>query len=258
MKKFSVLVSMALFLVVLFSFVSAGTLFAAAASTWTGVTTGAANVRTAPNTGATRVTTYAAGTYVTVYATVSGQVVWGGISAWYRISSLSSAPHYIYSALVAHTSSTGGGGTPPPPSAVGKGIIVNRATNVQKLYAYENGKLVFTILVSTGPPTLQTPLGTFHVFHKLSPTTFYSPWPYGSPYWYPPTHINYALEFDGRGFFLHDATWRSVFGPGTSRWHFDPKFGWMDGTHGCVNMSVSDAEKLYAWAPLGTTVKIID
>ena len=49
------------------------------ASTWTGKTTYWSNVRTGPATGYSIVTVYAPNTVVTVYATVTGQVVWGGI-----------------------------------------------------------------------------------------------------------------------------------------------------------------------------------
>lgn len=136
----------------------------------------------------------------------------------------------------------------------GKVIVVN--TGEQELYAYENGELVYSTSVMTGRGSLPTPLGTFHIFAKLSPTTFTSPWPEGSPNWYPPTYINYALEFKPGGFFLHDATWHSVFGPGSNGWHYDPRFGWQDGSHGCVAMPLSAAAWLYNWAPIGTVVNI--
>ena len=223
------------------------------ASTWAGQTTGWANVRSGASTNAPAVTIYAPGTPVTVYATVSGQIVWSGISKWYRISSLSSAPLYIYGGLVvaANQSNDGGGSAP---SSQGKVIVVSLSR--QWLYAYQNGTQVFNAAVMTGRPGLETPTGTFHVFAKLSPTTFYSPWAYGSPNWYPPTYINYALEFLSGGYFLHDSWWHSVYGPGTNGWHYDPVDGWQWGSHGCVAMPLSAAAWLYGWAPIGTTVQI--
>ena len=223
-----------------------------ASSTWTGTTTYWANVRTGPSTSNSIVTAYAPGTNITVYATVSGQVVWGGISNWYRISSLSSSPRYIYSGLVSATTSTSGGS--PSPTATGKEIIVSLSR--QWVWAYQNGVQVFNSPVMTGRPTLATPTGTYHVFLKLHPTTFTSPWPPGSPYWYPPTYINYALGWRAGGFFLHDSWWYSVYGPGTNRWHYDPKFGWQWGTHGCIAMPLSAASWLYYWAPIGTLVQV--
>ena len=223
-----------------------------ASSPWTGTTTYWANVRTGPSTSYSIATTYAPGTNVTVYATVSGQVVWGGISNWYRISSLSSSPRYIYGGLVTAITSTSGG--PPSPTASGKEIIVSLSH--QWMWAYQNGVEVYNSAVMTGRPALATPTGTYHVLLKLHPTTFTSPWPYGSPYWYPPTYINYALAWRDGGFFLHDSWWHSVYGPGTNGWHYDPQFGWQWGTHGCIAMPLNAAAWLYYWAPIGTLVQV--
>jgi lipoprotein-anchoring transpeptidase ErfK/SrfK len=254
LKKISIIGSLALLLALFLAFSSFAASSASAASlaTWNGQTTGWANVRTGTNTSAQLVTMYAPNTTVTVYATVSGQTVWAGISTWYRVSSLSSSPRFIYGGLVSTISnSSNGGGTP---SASGKEIVISISHSW--LYAYQNGKQVFNAAVITGRSALPTPTGTFHIFAKLSPTTFTSPWPYGSPYWYPPTHINHALEFLGGGYFLHDTWWHTRYGPGTNNWHYDPVYGWQWGTHGCVGMPDSAASWLYSWAPIGTTVQI--
>jgi lipoprotein-anchoring transpeptidase ErfK/SrfK len=139
-------------------------------------------------------------------------------------------------------------------STAGKIIIVSLSQG--QLSAYDNGDLVYTSLVVTGRPGLETPTGTYHVFAKLSPTTFRSPWPPSSPYYYPPTYINFALEFRAGGYFLHDSWWHTVYGPGTNGWHRDPIYGWQYGSHGCVSMPFSAAKWLYYWAPIGTTVQI--
>src|SRR6266516_6609224 len=160
-------------LLIAFSPLTSGNSYAS--GTWTGRTTYWSNVRNGPGTGYSVVTVYAPNTLVTVYATVSGQVVWGGISNWYRISSLSSSPRYIYSGLVSATTSTSGGS--PSPTAAGKEIIVSLSR--QWVWAYQNGVQVYNSPVMTGRPTLATPTGTYHVFLKLHPTTFTSPWPPG-------------------------------------------------------------------------------
>lgn len=126
----------------------------------------------------------------------------------------------------------------------------------QKLTAFESGKAVYTTLVLTGRAGLATPVGTYHVLAKESPTTFYSPWPAGSPNYYAPTHINYALEWKAGGYFLHDSWWHTAYGPGTNGWHDDPTYGWQDGSHGCISMPNAAAQWLYNWAPIGTTVQI--
>lgn len=170
---------------------------------------------------------------------------------------------------------------PAAPSAEGRVILVSLSR--QQLYAYEYGTLTFTFLVETGRPELPTPTGVFHVFLKncsdrrwtsnVAPTAahnancaehdgdghqamFTSPWPAGSPYWYAPTHINYALKFRDGGYYLHDAWWHEDFGPGSNKPHKLPNGEWETGSHGCVGMTPANAEKLYAWTPISTAVYI--
>jgi len=172
-------------------------------------------------------------------------------------------------------------GVPAPPSDNGKVILVSLSR--QQLWTYNNGAYAFTALVETGRPELPTPTGTFHVFLKAcsdkrwtnntAPTTahnaactthvgdgypfvFTSPWPVGSPYYYYPTHINYALEFESGGFYLHDAWWHVAFGPGANVPHKLADGTWETGSHGCVGMTTANAERLYAWAPTGATVVV--
>ena len=251
LTKSHFLIPMVLFLVAVsaFSAIVVTNTFAATAP-WAAVTTSTTNVRVGTNTGAHVVAVYGANTRVTVYATVSGQVVWGGISAWDRISPLNSAPRYIYGGLIRSVTSG-----PPPPSPQGHVIVVSISQQV--LHAYLNGRLVYTTLVTTGMPTLYTPKGTWHVYAKVTNVIFHSPWPKGSPYYYAPLHVNYVLEYDGL-IYLHDATWRSAFGPGTEYPHRDPKFGPETGSHGCVEMSLNAAAWLYRWAPVGTTVEVVN
>jgi lipoprotein-anchoring transpeptidase ErfK/SrfK len=137
----------------------------------------------------------------------------------------------------------------------GHEIVVNLAK--QQLYAYLDGQLQFTYLVTTGRPELPTPIGRWSVLFKATDITFYSPWPVGSSFYYYPTHINYALNFHDGGFYLHDAWWRHSFGPGSNVYHQNPDGSWETGSHGCIGMTLSNAAKLYAWAPVGTSVLVI-
>jgi lipoprotein-anchoring transpeptidase ErfK/SrfK len=218
-----------------------------------GKTTGWANVRTAPNTGAQIVNTYGPDTNLNIYANATGEAVWTGNNVWYRISPTNQTALFVYAGLVRITS--GPGSSPGSSSAAGKLIVVS--ISQQWLWAYENGHEVFNTAVTTGRPELATPPGVYSIFEKKSPTTFYSPWPKGSPNYYEPTHINYAMQFKSGGFYLHDDSgWRGDHGPGTNVWHQDSKFGRMTGTHGCVTMDTSKAAWLYSWSALGTVVRI--
>jgi L,D-transpeptidase catalytic domain len=119
----------------------------------------------------------------------------------------------------------------------------------QALRVYQNGKLVRAFYVTTGRVELPSLPGHWTVLARQSPTEFTSSDPPGSPYWYPPTPINYAINYHSDGYFIHDAWWRVNFGPGTQFPHYDvggdEAFAG-NGSHGCINMQENDAAWLYA------------
>jgi hypothetical protein len=148
---------------------------------------------------------------------------------------------------------TGTSGQYTAPPSAGKRIVVSLSQ--QRLYAYAGQRVVYTSVVTTGNPSLPTPLGRYHIFAKYHPYRFVSPWPVGSPYWYAPSWSSYAMQFRADGYFIHDAPWRSVFGPGSNgAGRPGTDYG---GTHGCVNAPDSTAQFLYNWAPAGTEVDIV-
>jgi lipoprotein-anchoring transpeptidase ErfK/SrfK len=136
-----------------------------------------------------------------------------------------------------------------------KMIVVS--TEDQYAHVYQNGKEIYTTPVTTGGPELPTDHGVFHIYMKASPFVFHSPWPPGSPYYYPPTPITYWIPFDGAEG-LHDASWRSNFGPGSNFQPTDLGTGnYILGTHGCVNLPYDAATFVWNWAPVGTTVVVV-
>jgi lipoprotein-anchoring transpeptidase ErfK/SrfK len=130
-------------------------------------------------------------------------------------------------------------------AGVGKVIVISLSRQV--LTAYQDGNAILTTFVATGRPQLPTPPGVYHIFARYSPYKFISPWPYGSPWWYPSSWTSFAMEFIGGGYFIHDAPWRSWYGPGANLYN---------GTHGCVNVPYSPMATLWNWAPIGTTVVV--
>jgi len=136
-----------------------------------------------------------------------------------------------------------------------KMVVVS--TEAQSATMYEAGKQVYSTPVTTGGPELPTDHGVFHIYMKVTPWVFHSPWPPGSPFYYPPTPITYWMPFDG-GEGLHDAWWRSNFGPGSNLQPTDLGDGNVIlGTHGCVNLPMDAAQFVWNWAPIGTTVIVI-
>jgi len=142
------------------------------------------------------------------------------------------------------------------PNIGGQVILVS--ISQEWLWAYDNRSLVIATPVTTGMPQLPTPQGVFHLMAKESNVEFYSPWPYGSPYYYTPEHINYAMLFQAGGYYLHDAPWRHLFGPGTNVPHTDPDGTYETGSHGCVNMPTPAAAALFGWIGYGVTIVIVN
>jgi lipoprotein-anchoring transpeptidase ErfK/SrfK len=82
-----------------------------------------------------------------------------------------------------------------------------------------------------------------------------SPFPKGSQYYYNPTHINYGMVYSDYGYIVHDAWWRSWFGKYSNLPHYDP-ISFNNGSHGCVNVPLSDMAWLFQWASYGTPVLV--
>ncbi|MDQ2742330.1 MAG: L,D-transpeptidase [Chloroflexota bacterium] len=136
-----------------------------------------------------------------------------------------------------------------------KMIVVSTAGEWAHLY--EGTRLTLDTPVTTGGPELPTDHGVFHIYFKASPFVFHSPWPPDSPFYYFPTPIQFWMPFDGAEG-LHDASWRSDFGPGSN---LVPTYlgtgRTIQGTHGCVNLPFDAAQFIWDWAPVGTTVVVI-
>jgi lipoprotein-anchoring transpeptidase ErfK/SrfK len=115
----------------------------------------------------------------------------------------------------------------------------------QHLTACQDGAIVVDTPVTTGRPALPTPQGSTSVFRKNSPWTMRSSWPRSSPYWYPPSRVEYTLWFRP-GYAIHDAPWRYRYGPGTQA----------AGSHGCINVPRPAMDRLYRWAVVGTPVLV--
>lgn len=106
----------------------------------------------------------------------------------------------------------------------------------QTLYAYDGQKLALTFPVSTGKWG-PTPIGDFKIWVKLKYTRMTGG--EGADFYDLP-NVPYVMFFSNnevaasRGYSLHGAYWHNNFGHPMS--------------HGCVNISPANAEKLYNWA----------
>lgn len=112
------------------------------------------------------------------------------------------------------------------------------------LTAYEGANPVF------GPRTIvdggegyETVTGSYEVYLRLDKQdmTNQQRYPEGHPKHYYTKDVPWVQYFQG-GYAIHGAYWRDSFGYSDS--------------HGCVNMSVSDAKWMYDWADEGTRVEV--
>ncbi|MGB1285101.1 MAG: L,D-transpeptidase [Aggregatilineales bacterium] len=100
----------------------------------------------------------------------------------------------------------------------------------QNLVAYEDNKPVFATLVSSGVAGNDTNEGVFQVWARLSRDAMSGAT--GAPDAYDLQSVPWTMYFDG-DISLHGTYWHDIFGYRTS--------------HGCVNLSISDARWVYEW-----------
>lgn len=104
----------------------------------------------------------------------------------------------------------------------------------QTVTAYDHDSAAATFFVSTGKMLTPTITGQFKIYRKFPVADMYGP-----DFYLP--NIPYVMYFF-RGFALHGTYWHNEFGRPAS--------------HGCVNLTVADAEWLFNFASIGTVVNI--
>lgn len=121
---------------------------------------------------------------------------------------------------------------PTPDTLKGKEIIV--VIHTQRTYAFEDGVLLATFIVSTGVVEHPTKTGRFRIMVKLDfddmtdNLTYYLP------------RVPWVMYFGN-----DDVSWHEGYSLHGTYWHHN--FG-VPMSHGCVNLSIPDAEWLYNWS----------
>lgn len=139
-----------------------------------------------------------------------------------------------------------------------KGKVVVVSLGEQAMRVYNDGKLVNAFLVTTGRPDRPSIPGVWWIEGKQAHTTFKAGVPKSSPEYYPDTPINFAMQYHSNGYFIHDSWWRNDYGPGTNFPHQDSSGDSFSsqGSHGCVNMSKTDAAWLYNYVQVYSSIII--
>lgn len=115
---------------------------------------------------------------------------------------------------------------------VGREIVVDLSS--QMTYAYEDGVLQRSALVSTGLPATPTVQGSYSIYRKYDSQTM------SGPGYYLPG-VQWVMYFY-QGYAIHGTYWHNNFGNPMS--------------HGCVNMTNDDALWFYNFASIGTPVYV--
>ncbi len=121
----------------------------------------------------------------------------------------------------------------------GRSITVDLAR--QQLFAWQDGRLANTFLVSSGTRAFPSPTGEYAVFRKVAKMDYRWSYGPGNPNNYNLPNVPWNLNFKPR-YYIHAAYWHNNFGVPMS--------------HGCINVSIDNADWIYHWADVGTTVAI--
>jgi lipoprotein-anchoring transpeptidase ErfK/SrfK len=123
-----------------------------------------------------------------------------------------------------------------PPVVAGTGGVhwLDVDLSNQRMYAYEGDTLVNSFIVSTGTWQTPTVTGSFKVWVKLRYSDM------SGPGYYLPD-VPYVMYFY-KDYGIHGTYWHNNFGTPMS--------------HGCVNLSIPDAEWVYNFSSVGTVVNV--
>jgi hypothetical protein len=134
-----------------------------------------------------------------------------------------------------------------PTSVAPKGVENGRWIDInleeQSLSVYDNNKMVFATLVSTGTKPFYTQPGLFKIYQKKDTETMSGDFSGDKSGYYYLEDVPWTMYFDKLRA-LHGAYWHARFG--------------YDASHGCVNLSLGDSHWLYDWAKTGDYVYVYD
>ncbi len=121
-----------------------------------------------------------------------------------------------------------------PNELANEGRWIDVDLSEQKVTAYEGNTPVRSFIVSTGTSIHPTLTGQFRIYIKLAATDM------AGPGYYLPD-VPWTMYYY-RGYALHGTYWHNNFGTPMS--------------HGCINMTIAEAEWIYNFASVGTLVNV--
>lgn len=126
----------------------------------------------------------------------------------------------------------------------GGGKAIDVSINDQMMTIIENYQVINKFPVSTGKWDMPTPIGVHQIYNHI-PNAYSTPYDLYMPNWM-------AITSDG-GYGIHGLPyWQYSWG---RVYEGENHLGWRV-SHGCIRLSLANAEWLYNWAPNGTPVYI--
>jgi lipoprotein-anchoring transpeptidase ErfK/SrfK len=120
--------------------------------------------------------------------------------------------------------------------------VIYVITDDQKLYAWEGNELVFEFDMVSGRPGKETHPGVFHISRKYED---YTSKKYGS-------EMPYTMFFTVDGKAIHATKWATL------RSYLHTYIYEGVGSHGCVGLTLEDAEAIFEWAPMNTRIVVLE
>ncbi|HAY83434.1 MAG TPA: hypothetical protein DCY42_00535 [Chloroflexi bacterium] len=130
-----------------------------------------------------------------------------------------------------------------PPQGVTNGRWIEINLHEQTISVYQENRLVFASLTSTGIPGWWTRPGLFQITQKLESTPMSGAFEADRSDYYYLEDVPWTMYFD-EARALHGAYWHNYFG--------------YEQSHGCVNLSPGDSHWLFLWANVGDYVYVWD
>jgi lipoprotein-anchoring transpeptidase ErfK/SrfK len=112
----------------------------------------------------------------------------------------------------------------------------------QRLAAIEDYRAVYIFHAVTGRPGKETTTGKYKIFKKYEDYTSKT---YDVP-------MPYSMFFSEDGKAIHGTEWATL------RSYLHTYINESVGSQGCVGLTEEDAKTLFAWAPVGTPIVILD
>lgn len=153
---------------------------------------------------------------------------------WVRIG----ANEWVEDRLVARVTPN-----PVPPEGVTNGRWIEVNLGEQTLTVYDQSKMVFATLMSSGMKPFYTRPGVFQIFKKLDAEQMTGTFEADHSDYYYLENVPWTMYFD-EARAIHGAYWHTFFGYVQS--------------HGCVNLSIADARWVFDWAKTGDYVYVWD